>query len=90
MTRLEKKPIEQDKMSIGNKAKGSNEKEKPSDKREPTSKLVTIETMSSSKEAITKETKQLIIELKCKNFLLSFFETPRHLDKAISFLPSKI
>ena len=76
------------KTNIGNNANGSKEKANPIDKACPTSKLATTDMTISSKEAITNERKHCIEECQNKNFLLSFLLTPKHLAKAISFLPS--
>ena len=60
--KLERKPIIKDKASIGRRLIGLKEKLKPVDRVSPISKLATIEIMTSSKEAITKETKHWINE----------------------------
>ena len=88
ISELENRAIIKERMNIGSNANGLKEKENPSDKDWATSKLAITERTNNSKDAITKEIKHCMNECQDKNFLLSFLLTPRHLARAISFLPS--
>ena len=89
ISELENKAMVAAKKSIGSRAIGLKEKAKPIDKARPTSKLATTAIMTSSTAAMINDKKHCNVECQKMNFLLSFLLTPKHLAKAISFLPSR-